>query len=434
MALTSRGPGAVLGERYRLDDLLEEFEGGRFWRATDMVLARNVAIHVINSTDPRAQALIDAARANVLITDPHLLRVLDCEDDGSAAWVVHEWGEGLSLDKMLDKGPLPPARAAWLARETAQAINAGHAAGLAHGWLTPEQVLVTKAGAVKLIGYATAAALHPDPPSSPTYPELNDHQRDVLNLAGILYAALTAKWPGVHPSGVAPAPKAGRALMRPRQVRAGVPRVLDSICARTLDRSHPHGMPIDSAFEIEAALSDFLGDPAKVAPSSLSAMYAEPEADEGDPIDELLASNPSLSHREEWLEAMAANDDTFGSGPMPAVSPVEPYVDSAERPLFATGARRVPDASSAPHLNPDASVLPPLVRTTPGPTSSTHTQAKQGRTSSRVAIALLIIIVLVIAGVAAIRAYEMGRADAGSIRGIASTFGVIVATAEASIT
>jgi len=46
----------------------------------------------------------------------------------------------------------------------------------------------------------------------------------------------------------------------------------------------------------------------------------------------------------------------------------------------------------------------------------------------------LIIIVLVIAGVAAIRAYEMGRADAGSIRGIASTFGVIVATAEASIT
>ncbi|MCB0890085.1 MAG: serine/threonine protein kinase, partial [Nocardioidaceae bacterium] len=82
MALTSRGPGAVLGERYRLDDLLEEFEGGRFWRATDMVLARNVAIHVINSTDPRAQALIDAARANVLITDPHLLRVLDCEDDG----------------------------------------------------------------------------------------------------------------------------------------------------------------------------------------------------------------------------------------------------------------------------------------------------------------------------------------------------------------
>ncbi|MCB0889775.1 MAG: hypothetical protein KDB38_10395, partial [Nocardioidaceae bacterium] len=71
---------------------------------------------------------------------------------------------------------------------------------------------------------------------------------------------------------------------------------------------------------------------------------------------------------------------------------------------------------------------------TPGPTSSTHRQAKQGRTSSRVAIALLIIIVLVIAGVAAIRAYEMGRADAGSIRGIASTFGVIVATAEASIT
>ncbi len=404
MAPTTLGPGAVLSQRYRLEDLLEEFSGGRFWRATDMVLARNVAIHVIAASDPRAEALITAARANVLITDPHLLRVLDCETDETATWVVNEWGEGLSLDKMLDQGPLSPSRAAWLVRETAQAINAGHAAGLAHGWLTPEQVLVTRAGAVKVIGYATAAALHATPHVDARYGELTDQQSDVLNLASILYAALTGTWPGVRPSRVPRAPRSGGNYLRARQVRAGIPRLLDSICTRTLDRNHPHGMPLDSAFEIEAALSDFLGDPTKVAPTSLSAMYAEPELHDPDPIEEMLSTSASTGDREAWLEALAAQDDSFGSTSMNPVPDPEPYVDSAERPLFADSDRRLPEGSP-PTTNPAS--LPPLRREhqrDPQPEPG-----NQGRFTSRVAIALLIIIILVLAGVAAIRAYEMGR-------------------------
>ena len=54
---------------------------------------------------------------------------------------------------MLQRGTLPAARAAWLTREVAEAIAAGHAQGVAHGRLNPEAVLVTHAGAVKLIGY-----------------------------------------------------------------------------------------------------------------------------------------------------------------------------------------------------------------------------------------------------------------------------------------
>ena len=404
MAPTTLGPGAVLSQRYRLEDLLEEFEGGRFWRATDTVLARNVAIHVIASDDPRAAALLEAARANVLITDPHLLRVLDCEADETAAWVVHEWGEGLSLDKMLDQGPLSPSRAAWLVREAAQAINAGHAAGLTHGWLTPEQVLVTRAGAVKLIGYATAAALHAKPNVDSSYGRLDPHQADVLNLAGILYAALTGTWPGVRPSRVPRAPKSGGDYLRARQVRAGIPRMLDSICTRTLDRHHAHRMPLDSAFEIEAALSDYLGDPTRAAPTDLSAMYAEPESHQPDPFAELLSGSTTSGEHEAWLESMAAMDDSFGSTSMEPVPDPEPYVDSAERPLFADTQRRVPEGELPEQ---PVNALPPLQREhQPDPeTPKKH----QGQISARIAIALLIVIVLVVAGVAALKAYEMGR-------------------------
>ena len=85
--------------------------------------------------------------------------MLDCDDSDGITWVVNEWGDGVSLDLMLQQGTLPPSRAAWLTREVADAIAAGHAAGVAHGRLNPESVLVTHAGAVKLIGYVVDASL-----------------------------------------------------------------------------------------------------------------------------------------------------------------------------------------------------------------------------------------------------------------------------------
>src|SRR3954464_5769319 len=127
------GPGTVLADRYRLDDLLAESEGARFWRATDTILARSVAVHAVPSDDERAPALLEAARVSATVTDPHLLRVLDCDDEGGITWVVNEWGDGVSLDLMLQQGTLPPSRAAWLTREVADAIAPGHAQGAAPG-------------------------------------------------------------------------------------------------------------------------------------------------------------------------------------------------------------------------------------------------------------------------------------------------------------
>ena len=65
---SSIGPGTVLADRYRLEDLLAESEGARFWRATDTVLARSVAIHAVSSEDPRAPALLEAARVSATVS------------------------------------------------------------------------------------------------------------------------------------------------------------------------------------------------------------------------------------------------------------------------------------------------------------------------------------------------------------------------------
>lgn len=372
MTTDSIGPGAVLAGRYRLDDLLAESGGARFWRATDTVLARSVAIHAVPSDDPRAPHLMEAARVSATVTDPHLLRVLDCDDDGTITWVVNEWGDGISLDLMLEQGTLPPSRAAWLAREVAEAIAAGHAQGVAHGRLNPEAVLVTHAGAVKLIGYVVDASLLTQRPHDPVYGDIDEREADVINVAGILYAALTGRWPGVAPSAVPKAPREGRRPLRPRQVRAGVPRTLDAICDRVLHKeASQHAMPIETAHEIAAALADYVGDPGLGAPVDAAGMHAEPTVSlrrdqlPGAEQDPWQRPRPSASDDPEATQLSAApvgdidpeatelfrrhpeGPDSLSPLQPPAETgpPPPPFPDIPERPLFASTERRVPPGS-----------------------------------------------------------------------------------------
>lgn len=256
-------PGDVLAGRYRLTVLLHERSGGRFWRAFDQVLARDVALHLIAEDDPRAHELRDAARRSATIHDPRLLRVLDTDTVDGACYVVNEWGEGISLNNLVAEGPLGPRRAAWITAEAGQMIATAHAAGLAHGRLVPENVLVDQTGSVKVIGFAVDAALHGLPPGRESV--------DVADLAGILYTGLTGRWAGPSSSGLPDAPADNGHPMRPRQVRAGVPRVLDTLCDEVLGPA-PSEHGFTSARAIVDALLEYVGDPASVAAAEAAMM------------------------------------------------------------------------------------------------------------------------------------------------------------------
>ncbi len=286
------GPGTVLAGRFRLEDLLEDTDGARLWRATDQTLMRNVMVHVISRADRRADALLAAARTSATVSDGHLLRVLDAAAEDGVVYVVNEWGSGVTLDRILEDGPLPPRRAAWVVKEVAETISTAHRHGIAHGRLLPENVMVTEAGSVKLIGFVIDAVLRGRGSIRTTGGEaLGEHEADVVNLAGLLYAALVGRWPGTQGSTVPVAPTDHGHALRPRQVRAGIPRPLDAICDRVLSPTgHGQATPIETAHEIYAALSDYIGDPAAFAPEPTVVLGREPlrgspaaGADEGPP-------------------------------------------------------------------------------------------------------------------------------------------------------
>ncbi|MEI8406860.1 MULTISPECIES: protein kinase family protein [unclassified Kribbella] len=246
-------PGALLAGRYRIAELLAEIDGARVWRAVDEVLSRAVVVDVLPVGDPRTNLLFDAARRAAAAADPRFLRVLDCDMHDGVTYCVREWAGGRPLERMLSSGPLTGQQAGWLAREVSEALENLHRTGHAHGSISPATVVVTDAGAIKVVGLATEAALRSTGPGSP--------EHDVRALGELLYASLTGRWPGPAPAwGLQPAPVEHGRLLSPRQVRAGVPRSLDDISDRLL--SNPprhHAPPITSAAGLSAALSGVVG-------------------------------------------------------------------------------------------------------------------------------------------------------------------------------
>ena len=120
---------------------------------------------------------------------------------------------------------MPPGEARQLGIDVAEALAAAHQAGLAHLCLQPEHVLRTTHGQVKVGGLAVDAAVR----GVECAGDADAARRDTWGAAAIVYAALTARWPGGAGTGLAAAPHDGAALCSPRQVRAGVPHDLDSI-------------------------------------------------------------------------------------------------------------------------------------------------------------------------------------------------------------
>jgi hypothetical protein len=242
-------PGTRLGGRYRLEDRVAAAAGWAAWKAIDETLARPVTVLTFAPGFPRLREVVTAARAASRLNDSRFAQVFDVEDDWDHAYIVSEWAAGDSLDDMLTSGPLDAARGARIVAEAAEAMSAAHAAGLAHLCLTPDSLRWTAGGGVKITGLGINAALTG---ASADDPGLADTRR----LGMLLYAALTGHWPGPDCPTLPPAPVQDGLPCSPRQVRAGVPAVLDEITgqALTLAGGREGGLALTTPDQLSAAL------------------------------------------------------------------------------------------------------------------------------------------------------------------------------------
>ena len=272
-------PGTRLGGRYRLEDRTDASSGWAAWKAIDETLARAVTVLTFARGFPRIADAVTAARAASRLTDARLAQVFDVEEDWDHAYVVMEWVGGDSLDDLLADGPLDPGQGAEIIAQSAEALACAHAAGVAHLCLTPGSLRWTAGGGVKIVGLGIDAALAGVTADDPAL-------ADTQSLGKLLYAALTAHWPGGEWPSLPPAPEVDGHPRSPRQVRAGVPAGIDEVCCQVLlpdghgGHGGHHGPPLTTPATLAAALNRVM--PAPAAPPPITSPRGYPTALDGD--------------------------------------------------------------------------------------------------------------------------------------------------------
>jgi serine/threonine protein kinase len=143
---TNNPAGArVLVGRYRLGERIGRGGMGDVYRATDQVLARQVAVKLFRpdvSDEALDQRHESEARVLAGLNHPGLVSVYDIGTDDEQPFLVMELVEGETLADLIRRGPLAPAQVASLGGQLADSLQAIHDAGVIHRDIKPANVLV----------------------------------------------------------------------------------------------------------------------------------------------------------------------------------------------------------------------------------------------------------------------------------------------------
>jgi hypothetical protein len=138
---------------------------GVVYAARDERLGRTVALKVLPrafSRDARArERLAREARAAAGLSHPSIATVYALEEIDGELLLASELVRGETLRRVLDAGPVPPARVLDILRQLAEALAAAHREGIVHRDLKPENVILAADGRVKVVDFGIARSLVP---------------------------------------------------------------------------------------------------------------------------------------------------------------------------------------------------------------------------------------------------------------------------------
>jgi predicted Ser/Thr protein kinase len=160
--------GSIIADRYHVLRKLGEGGMGQVYLAEHVKMGRKSALKVMNPAmvkDADAISRFNREAANASrINHPHVADVYDFgETADGIIYLAMEFVDGPPLTKLIEEqGPLPPARAATLVRQAADALAVAHDMGIVHRDLKPDNIMIARnrdgTDCVKVVDFGIAKA------------------------------------------------------------------------------------------------------------------------------------------------------------------------------------------------------------------------------------------------------------------------------------
>lgn len=258
--------GRLLGGRYRLDRVIATGGMAQVWEATDEVLARKVAVKLLHPHLAADESFLARFRQEAVaaarLSHASIVSIYDtCSEDHLEA-IVMELVHGITLRQFLDEHrSLEPSEAVGVLTEVADALDAAHRSGVVHRDVKPANILLSSDGRILVADFGIAKAEDDLTATNTTVgtakylaPEQVtggsvDARTDVYALGVVLYEALCGRPPFAADT------EAGTAFarlhqqpMRPRNVRAGIPKEIEEVVLRAMAREPEQRYPTAGAF------------------------------------------------------------------------------------------------------------------------------------------------------------------------------------------
>jgi eukaryotic-like serine/threonine-protein kinase len=265
----------IFPPRYRDVRHLARGGMGDVYRATDTVLGRTVALKLLaeryaDDDDIKRRFKNEALAAARLSNAPFTVTIFDVGETDAQPFIVMELLEGGSLeDRLRDGRPDTGDVLRWL-DQAAEALDAGHAAGVVHRDVKPGNLLLDSRGDVHVADFGVASAVGLDSMTMTGMvlgtagylsPEQARGERatpasDRYGLAIVAWELLTGRRPFESESPTAEAAAHVNAAVPSISVEGGLPPELDPVFKRALakDPSARHATAAELVSDLRAAL------------------------------------------------------------------------------------------------------------------------------------------------------------------------------------
>jgi serine/threonine protein kinase len=419
-------PGQTLG---RYEFLVPIAEGGMasVWAARlkgTRGFSKTVAVKTMLpsvSDDPQfEQMFLDEAQIASRIRHPNVVEIMDLGEQDEVLYLVMEWVDGEPLSNLrraaAKVGGIPRNIAVRIVGDACAGLHAAHElkeesgqlVGLVHRDMSPQNLLVTFDGVVKIVdfgvakaagrssGQTTAGQVKGKPPyMSPEQAlgEAVDRRTDVFALGIILYQLTTGKHPFRGESDLVTLQNivSDKPIVTPRAYDKAYPRLLEGVVMKALDRRRE--ARYQSCAEFEAAIDDVFS---KEMPRART-------EDVGKFMREMLGSRGE-ERRKALLDSIRLADERAAgrmSYPEPGAGP-RALPSTTLTP--ASGLTPAIEFSSSPGTDPNALKVTPFGATMPAPLPS-----------KSIGGAVLAVLFAGLAGAAVVVALHGGKTDAPSV-------------------